>query len=590
MSALWRSPGLRLPTLVFGLALLVRLAALLELRGEPWNEILLGDAAHFDAWGQRLAAGGSDAGTVFFQAPLYPYLLAAVYRLAGHAPDLVRLLQCLGGALAAALVADAARRLAGQRGGRRAGRIAGLGAGLLAAFYAPAIWYDLQIEKTSLSLTLTAALVRVLVAAHEGPTPVAAARRRLAAAAAAGVALGLLALLRENALVLALPLGWALVRTTGPGRRARAATLAAAAAGLVACLLPVALHNAAAGGVPLPTTANAGVNFWIGNGAGATGQYRELVPGRGHPDYEQEDARRLAQAASGRALGPAAVSRHWFARALRDMGEQPGAAAANLGRKLRLLAGREEVMDSVALASFQDASLVLRALGPVGFGLLLPLAAAGAVLAARRGGAGPLLLAAGLLAVSILAFFVAGRFRLGLAPLLFPLAALALVSGRELPRRPLAAATLVLAAILAWWPQPGAGDPRATGAANLAEAYLRRADFPAAGRWAAYARQRAPGSAEAAYNLGLALRWQGRYAEAREPLLAAMRIQPAYAADCLAELGAIAAALGDPVAARPLLEQTLRLRPGHERAQRYLAIVDAALAGLPPPPEPGPSQ
>lgn len=566
--------------LVFGLAALVRLAALLELRGQPWNEVLLGDAAHFDAWGRRLAEGGSDAGTVFFQAPLYPYFLATVYRIAGHAPDLVRLLQCLGGALAAALVAVAARRLAGSR--------AGLGAGVLAALYVPAIWYDLQIEKTSLSVTLTSALLWVL-AGQGGPRDLdAQGWRRPAAAALAGVALGLLALLRENALVLALPLGWALARATGHGHRARAAALAAAAAGLVACLLPVAIHNAAAGGVPLPTTSNAGVNFWIGNGAGANGQYREIVPGRGHPDYEQEDARRLAESASGRPLGPAGVSRHWFARAAREIAREPGEAAANLGRKLRLLAGREEVMDSVALASFQDVSRVLRMLGPIGFGLLLPLAAAGAILAARRGGSGPLLLAAGVLAASIVAFFVAGRFRLGLAPLLFPLAGLALASARDLSRRPLALAAMALAAVLAWWPQAGLGDTRAAGAANLAGAYLQRADFPAAERWAADAWRRAPGSAEAAYNLGLALRWQGRYAEAREPLRAAMTLQPAYAADCLAELGAITGALGDPAAARPLLEQALRLRPGHEGALRYLAIVERTLAGAEPaPPGPG---
>jgi tetratricopeptide (TPR) repeat protein len=564
---------MRVAALVFVAALLVRLLALLELRGEPWNEILLGDASHFDAWGRRLAAGGTDAGSVFFQAPLYPYLLAAAYRVAGHAPDLVRLLQCVGGALAAALVADASRRLYGSR--------AGYVAGLLAALYAPAVWYDLQVEKTSLSLTLTAALMHFLVVVNDARTDGPVRRRNLLSAAVAGVGLGLLALLRENALVLAVPLGWALARSAGPGRRARGTVLGAAAAGLLACLLPVAVHNHAAGGVPLPTTANAGVNFWIGNGDGANGQYREIVPGRGHPDYEQADARRLAEEATGHVLGPAAVSRHWFARALREMGQQPAGALANLGRKVRLLAGRDEVMDSVSLASFQDASLVLRALGPIGFGLLLPLAAAGAVLAVRRGGAAPLLLAAGLLAVSILAFFVMGRFRLGLVPLLFPLAALAIVSWRDLARRPGAMAVLALAAALSWWPQPGLGDARAASAANLADEYLRRADFPAAERWAAQARRRAPGSAEAAYNLGLALRWQGRYAEAREPLQAAMRLQPAFAADCLAELGAIAGALGDPAAARPLLEQALRLRPGHEGALRYLAIVEQALAGPP---------
>lgn len=550
--------------LVFAGALVVRLLALLELRGQPWNEVLLGDAAHFDAWGRRLAEGGSDRGTVFFQAPLYPYLLAAVYRAAGHAPDLVRLLQCIGGALAAALVADATRRLATPR--------AGLLAGAFAALYCPAIWYDLQIEKTSLALLLTAALLRALVA-PPGPQ---AGRRGLAAAAGVGLALGGLVLLRENALVLALPVGWALARRAAPGRRARLLRLGAAAAGLGACLLPVALHNLDAGGVPLPTTANAGVNLWIGNGAGANGQYREIVPGRGHPDYEQQDARRLAEAATGRRLGPAGVSAHWARRTISDLAAAPQDAFALLGRKVRLLASRHEVMDSVSLAVFQDASTALRVLGWVSFGLLLPLALAGVLLVRRTPEAGPLLAACALLAASLVIFFVMGRFRLGLVPLMFPLAGLALAGIRDVPRSRPALAALVIGALLAWWPLPDLGDARAASAANLADAFLRRDDFPAAEHWAAAARARAPGSAEAAYNLGLALRWQGRYAEAREPLRAAMRLQPAYAADCLAELGAVEGGLGNLVTARRLLEQALQLAPGHAGAQRYLELVDQA--------------
>jgi tetratricopeptide (TPR) repeat protein len=548
---------------VFLLALAVRLAALLELRGDPWNEILLGDAAHFDAWGRRLAAGQSDSGTVFFQAPLYPYLLGAIYRLFGHMPDLVRLLQCTGGALAAMLIAASTRRLATPR--------AAILAGVFAALYVPAIWYDLQIEKTSLSLTLTAALLWFLVA----PAGSVAGRRALASAFGAGVAIGALALLRENALVLIVPLGLALARTAPAGRRLR--HLAMLAAGLVACLLPVALHNLRAGGTPLPTTANAGVNFWIGNGAGANGQYRELVPGRGHPDYEQQDARRLAEEAAHRSLSPAAVSRHWFARAFREMAAAPGRAAATTGAKLRLLASRSEVMDSVSLQVFQDASVTLRALGIVGFGLLLPPALAGIVLCWRRRAAAPLLLAVALLAASIVVFFVMGRFRLGLVPLLLPLAAVTLDEWRRLPRVPLALAALCFGLLVAWWPLPGLGDARAASAANLADEYLRRADFPSAENWAADAWRRAPGSAEAAYNLGLALRWQGKYAACREPLTAAMRLQPAYRADCLAEIGAATAALGDPAAARPLLEEALRLKPGHEGATRYLKLVDQSL-------------
>lgn len=543
---------------VFAVALAVRVLAFLQMSGTAWNDVLLGDAAHFDAWGLRLAQGQSDRGTVFFQAPLYPYLLGALYRAFGHAPDLVRGLQCVGGAATAALVAAATRRLASPR--------AALAAGLLAALYAPAVWYDLQVEKTSFSVLLTAALLWWLV-------PGAGRRPAWRSAVAGGLVLGALALLRENALVLALPVGWALARGTRD-RSERLRVLGCFAAAVFACLLPVAIHNFNAGGAPLPTTSNAGVNFWIGNGEGAHGQYRELVPGRGDPAYEQQDARRLAEQATGHALSPAGVSRFWLGRAFDDITRAPGRFAALLARKARLLVDRHEAMDAVSLESFTDASWVLRLVSPFSFGLLLPLAVAGIVVARRRPDTAPLLAAAALLAVSIVAFFVMGRFRLGLVPLLLPLVGPAIDAAAGWRRQRLAAALLVLAVAAAWWPGALPGDPRAAAASNLANEYLRRGDFPAAERWAGEAWRRADGSAEAAYNLGLALRWQGKFAEALGPLQAAMRLQPAYAPDCLAELGASFAGLGDAAGARKALDEALRLRPDHEGARRYLAMLD----------------
>ncbi len=547
---------------VFAVALAVRLLALAQLRGTAWNDVLLGDAAHFDAWGLRLAQGQSDRGTVFFQAPLYPYLLGALYKVFGHVPDLVRALQCVGGAVAAALVTSTTRRLASGR--------AALCAGLFAALYAPAVWYDLQVEKTSFSLLLTAALLWWLVPRADAPNN----WRR---AAAAGVTVSALALLRENAHILALPVAWALGRGAGD-RAARRRLWGAFAAALALCLLPVALHNLDAGGAPLPTTSNAGVNFWIGNGEGANGQYRELVPGRGDPAYEQQDARRLAEQATGRKLSPTGVSRFWLGRALADIGAGPGRFASLLAHKARLLVDRHEVMDAVSLEAFQDASWGLRALSPFSFGLLLPLAIAGFVAARRRPEAWPLAAAAAVLAASIVAFFVMGRFRLGLAPLLFPAAGLALDAARDWRRERAAMALLVLVAVLAWWPGAAPGDPRAAAASNLANEYLRRSDFPAAEKWAAEAWRRADGSAEAAYNLGLALRWQGKFDQAQAPLQAAMRLQPAYAPDCLAEVGACRAGLGDLAGARQALNEALRLRPGHEAARRYLALVEQGAA------------
>jgi len=541
---------------IFFLALAVRLLALAELSGSPWNDVLLGDARHFDEWGQRIAAGDWRGGEVFYQAPLYPYFLGGVYALLGHAPGLVRVLQCCLGALAATWIARGARSFASPR--------ASVAAGCMAALYAPAIWYDLQLEKTSLATSLSALVFLILVSKRE--------ERSVRWPFIAGITLGALTLLRENAAILLLPLLWAFGREQGE----RARRLAALLAGFALLLLPVALRNRALGGGLLPTASNAGVNFYIGNGAEADGQYRPLVAGRGHPDHEREDARRIAEDLSGRALSPREVSGFWFALALEEIRDEPRHFALLLVHKLRLLLHADEIMDAVAFEAFQDESRVLRVLALFSFGVLLSLALAGAVPAWGRRNAGVTLASAALVALSIVAFFVVGRFRLGVVPFLLPLAGIAPAEAWSSSRRLPALGLFALGALLAFWPLPSSGDPRATSAANLASELLRRDDAAGAERWARAARARDPGSADAAFNLGAALRRQEKLAEAVEPFAAAMRLEPAYEADCLAELGAIRALTGDPAGARELLGRALALDPRHPGARRYLESLERA--------------
>ena len=74
-----------------------------------------------------------------------------------------------------------------------------------------------------------------------------------------------------------------------------------------------------------------------------------------------------------------------------------------------------------------------------------------------------------------------------------------------------------------------------------------------------------------AFNLGLALRRTGSPDEAVAPFRASMELEPRYAADCLAELGAIRALAGDEEGALALLLQALEVEPQHPEARRYLA-------------------
>jgi hypothetical protein len=94
------------------------------------------------------------------------------------------------------------------------------------------------------------------------------------------VALGAVALLRENTLVLIVPLGLA---WPAPHRPA----IASAAWRCWPAWLPACSGDVAQPPCGRYAPAHHGERrrqFLDGNGAGANGQYRELVPGRGHPD------------------------------------------------------------------------------------------------------------------------------------------------------------------------------------------------------------------------------------------------------------------------------------------------------------------
>ena len=42
------------------------------------------DSEYYDLWAQRVASGHGYGPTPFYMAPLYPYFLALIYKLAGH--------------------------------------------------------------------------------------------------------------------------------------------------------------------------------------------------------------------------------------------------------------------------------------------------------------------------------------------------------------------------------------------------------------------------------------------------------------------------------------------------------------------------
>src|ERR1700674_3011701 len=207
--------------LIFVCALAVRLIHIWQIRRAPFFDVLMGDARGYDAWAKRIANGDWLGHEVFYQAPLYPYFLGAIYTVAGRNLLAVRICQAIVGSAACTLLGLTAWRLfdreAAQQTQKRGeiSRGAGLIAGLALALYAPAIFFDGLIQKSVLDVFFVCLglwLLSGLVMADPGPSSGPGRSSRLPWVWL-GLAMGFLSLTRENALVLVgVILVWALVR------------------------------------------------------------------------------------------------------------------------------------------------------------------------------------------------------------------------------------------------------------------------------------------------------------------------------------------------------------------------------------------
>ncbi|MEE2637803.1 MAG: tetratricopeptide repeat protein [Acidobacteriota bacterium] len=549
---------------VFGLALAVRLIHVWQLRDAPFFNLPMGDAQSYHTWGVEIASGNWIGSETFYQAPLYPYFLGALYSVFGADLLAVRLTQVVIGAVSCVLLAITGRLLFTPT--------VGIVAGVMLALYAPAIFFDGLVQKTAIGAFLLCVLLALLsrLTTRSGPTW---------AWVWPGVTLGGLILTRENALVFVIVvLGWlALSRSLGKQRLAWAGAIVV---GLAIVILPVAVRNKAVGGDLVLTTAQFGPNFYIGNNPNADGTYRPLVFGRGDPRFEREDATQIAERALGTSLTPTQVSRYWTRQSLDYMVTQPGDWMRLTGRKIMLAINAAEVADTEDQLSYSDWSVPLRAPGDVWhFGVLAPLAVAGIWLTwSRRRQLLLFYLLPGAYAASIVMFAVMGRYRYPLVPLLILFAAAGLVAlwpvgGGGWYRRHLSLGAATAGMLVACnWPTLSMTDMRVVTALNLGTELQAQGRFDEAASQYRQVLAVTPDDALAHSNLGTALAAQGQLAEAVEHYQRAVTLEPrdpdSYSnlGNALLELGRVEEAVGS-------FRQALDIDPSSAEAHGGLGVA-----------------
>jgi len=613
-----RGSRIALPALL-ALALLLRWLAQADFQAAPDDVAPLIDSEAYLLQAVSVAEGGDIAEGVYFQAPLYPWILGLTLRMTGVVDERVgpvaeRAAELPPDVLAGALRVGRALNvcfglllvvLVWRLGQQLFGEGAGLAAGLLAACYGPFLYQEAHLFKDSLSLLFIPWAVLAAAAAQRQGTR--------GGWFWCGLALGLGGLVRGNLHLLSLLAAAALVghgwaRRSLPSGLGRAACLLLGA-GLA--LAPVVLRNSLVAGRPVLSTAAGGTAFWLCNHAGNdTGLVEHTDLNRQVPSHELDDWMARTAALVGHPVTPEDVSRYWRDAALADIAADPVRWLRLELRKLFLLCSRYEAPDHASASLAEPLSPLLWA-NPVRYGLVFPLGFAGLLLLWERRrqhdarpGRAALLLALGGYAGSLLLFNVSSRFRMPLTVpwlvlagyLLSELRTLAAPETRGAVRWKVAAA-LLLGLVLSHVSEGPLGPldavelaaHRATRLQNAAQAALDRGDAATAradlqaGLDAARAVSRsAPGLlvrlAELDRAEALALEAGGDAAAAAALRAAAVTgVQAAFEADP-GHAGAQRLAgllLYDEAAfadAVPRLKSTLEASPADREARQYLAL------------------
>ena len=484
------------------LALVVRLVYLEHGEDNPFFAAPVVDAHSYVVQARQLVEVSWVGDKPFWQPPLYPYFLALIYAVSGDLYWTPRFIQCLLGAASCALVFGIGRQVFGIR--------VGLLAGAMACLYGPSIYFEGELLPTALAVFLNLLLLFILLQSG----------RRWRQALAAGLVQGLAIVAVPNAALLAPCACLWYWKSAERAVRSKLVWCLLFAAGASAVVGSVTARNWAVSGEFIPLSWNGGVNFYLGNHP----DYDHLVGIRPGPEWEALMEQPLAAGQ----VGYAERSAYFYRQAGDWITSAPGDFVRLLGYKAFLLVRGEEIKRNQDVYFARTYSWLMGVLlwkihhCAFPFGLLGPLAAVGMVLAWRhRPQAGLLLLCTGAYSASLLLFFITGRYRLPLVPLLLLFAGYALVwlveqrRDRQWRLLGIGLAFVVLLGIAA-----NAGlrpaDPLADAEIHfdLGRVQAQRGQYAAAVRSFGTAVQFDPNYLRARHNLGAALAAMKRYDEA----------------------------------------------------------------------------
>ena len=361
-------------TAILGIGLFLRLVNYFEIKAnDPYFSNLTVDPKLYHEWALRICDGDWLGSGTFNLSPLYPYVLAMVYKIFGSGFEVGHILNVVLGTISVGLIWLLARTVFGWR--------ESLAAAFFAATYPMFIYVGCDLALENIQIPLNALLLIILWHGLH--------RRKLWLLTLAGFLLALSTLARPNVLVFApFALGCiALARMDDATWRSILYRCAAFSLGLVVGLAPCTARNWFVADDLILVTDSGGINFYIGNNAEANGYFNVpnwiTGPQFGNPNAMHEFATNYAQEKVGHQLKASEVSKYWNAMAWNWIAQNPWQATQLLAKKSWLLFSSNEVGVMRQLVLDQEFSSVLRLPLP-GFSVVIPLGLIGIAISIRQ--------------------------------------------------------------------------------------------------------------------------------------------------------------------------------------------------------------
>jgi len=389
----------------------------LQLNQTPFAHLLMVDAKAYHLKALQIIEEGWINKSVYYQAPLYPYFLAFIYKLFGVHFFWVQGIQAALSLFTVLIIFWLGKILFNEK--------VGLFSAATFVFYGVFLFYSGLLLKVTLSIFFTSLLLLTLLKTLNRPSAL--------LYFLGGVLLGVNLTLRENYFLLfpAL-LFWILFVVPAEGATSRWINIKWAMFflwGTLTFLSPFTIQNYYHSEEVLFTSYQAGANFYLGNNPASKGFYTRLPFIRANPEFEEKDFKDEAEKRTGRTLSPKEVSRYWFHRTLTHFKEDPILFPKLLLFKFYLFINNYEVPDNYDFYFMRSLAPSLK-IGFISFGLIFPLAMLGIFLSRNKSPSFLLFyFFLGTYSFSVLIFYINSRFRMPVVPALIPFMAYSLVEG-----------------------------------------------------------------------------------------------------------------------------------------------------------------